>query len=171
MTDLRTANIIGALALALSDALLQAAEKEAPEAGPAAAAMALLTHEPGMPIERLRRALGLSHPGAVRLVDRLEREGVVIRGGSERDRRAVALNLTAKGTNALRAILLARQTTLTNALAGLTLAERKTFARLAEKMLRAALRGEDHAYAMCRLCDEIACGDCPVDAELKARGL
>jgi MarR family transcriptional repressor of emrRAB len=169
MTDSRTANIVGALALAVSDELLQAAEGEAPEAGPAAAAIALLGHDPGMPIERLRRALGLSHPGAVRLVDRLEREGVVVRRESPHDRRAVALALTGQGAQALGEILSARGASLHRALVALTPSERRTFGRLAEKMLRNLLLGEDHAYATCRLCDAAACTDCPVEAELIAR--
>jgi MarR family transcriptional repressor of emrRAB len=169
MKDTRTANIVGALALAISDELLRAAESKAPEEGPAAAAIALLGHEPGMPIERLRRALGLSHPGAVRLVDRLEREGAVVRRESTHDRRAVALGLTGQGAQALGTILSARGAALDRALVGLTPSERKTFGRLAEKMLRNLLLGEDHAYATCRLCDAAACTDCPVEAELTAR--
>ena len=165
----KIANIVGALALAVSDELLQAAENQAPEAGPAAAAIALLGHEPGMPIERLRRALGLSHPGAVRLVDRLEREGAVVRRDSARDRRAVALGLTGQGAQSLGNILSARGQALDRALAGLSRSERKTFGRLAEKMLRNLLLCEDHAYATCRLCDAAACTDCPVEAELTAR--
>jgi DNA-binding MarR family transcriptional regulator len=154
MKDTRTANIVGALALAISDELLRAAESKAPEEGPAAAAIALL---------------GLSHPGAVRLVDRLEREGAVVRRESTHDRRAVALGLTGQGAQALGTILSARGAALDRALVGLTPSERKTFGRLAEKMLRNLLLGEDHAYATCRLCDAAACTDCPVEAELTAR--
>lgn len=169
MTDLRTANVVGALALALSDGLTRAAQSKAPEAGPAAAALALLGHVPGAPIERLRKALSLSHPGAVRLVDRLEREGTAVRRGSKHDRRAVALNLTGKGARVVVEILSARQGTISRALANLTPAEQKVFGKLAEKMLRAMLESEDHAYAICRLCDATACSDCPVDSELEDR--
>jgi len=170
MSGPKIENVAGALALALSDELLRAAQDQAPEAGSAAAALALLGHAPGLPIETLRRALGLSHPGAVRLVDRLQADGLVARGVSERDRRAVALVLTPKGQETCTAILAARQGTLSRALAALSEEEREVFGRLAEKMLRAALRGEDHAYAVCRLCDPAACTDCPVEAELDARG-
>jgi DNA-binding MarR family transcriptional regulator len=170
MNDLRTANIFGALALALADGLLEAAQSRAPEAGPAASAIALLGHEPGMPIERLRKALGLSHPGAVRLVDRLEREGAVVRRQSKQDRRAVALDLTGKGVHASEEIRSARYHALRKALTVLTPSERKTLGKLTEKMLRAVLQDEDHAYAMCRLCDATACTTCPVEAELNARG-
>jgi len=40
---------------------------------------------------------------------------------------------------------------------------------LMEKMLRAALRDEAQAYAICRLCDERICRKCPVEAELAQR--
>ena len=55
MSEDRTANLLGAVALAITDAMQAASEQEAPEPGAAAAAIALLRHDPGMPIERLRR--------------------------------------------------------------------------------------------------------------------
>jgi len=169
MDNPRIANVIGALALALSDRLLREAQDQAPEPGPAAAAIALLRHEPGLTIERLRRALGLSHPGAVRLVDRLCEDGLVFRGMSARDRRAVALHLTDKGEAACSAILLARQGGLAPALSHLNAVELATFGALAEKILRGVVENQDHAYAICRLCDCVACSDCPVDDELQGR--
>jgi DNA-binding MarR family transcriptional regulator len=125
MADSRTSNVVGALVLALSDDLMRAAQSKAPEIGPAAAALALLGHVPGMPIERLRRALGLSHPGAVRLVDRLERDGAAVRRQSQDDRRAVALSLTAKGGRVVGEILSAREASLAKALSGLSSAEQR----------------------------------------------
>lgn len=169
MRDPRIENIVGALALALSDAILCSAQQEAPEPGPAAAALALLGHNPGLTIERLRRSLGLSHPGAVRLVDRLVADGLVVRIPSRRDRRAVALHLTEAGAAGCAAILAARQGGLANALAGLGPEELATFGTLAEKVLRRVVRDEDHAYAVCRLCNDPVCDECPVDDELRAR--
>lgn len=169
MRDPRIENIVGALALALSDAILHDAQEKAPEPGPAAAALVLLGHDPGMTIERLRRALGLSHPGAVRLVDRLVADGLVVRVPSRRDRRAVALHLTEAGAAGCAAILAARQDGLAKALAGLGAEELATFGALAEKVLRRLVRDPDHAYAVCRLCNLPACDDCPVDDELRAR--
>ncbi|RYF54490.1 MAG: MarR family transcriptional regulator, partial [Comamonadaceae bacterium] len=86
MTDEKLVNLFGALALAVADDLLAEAQKQAPEPGPAAAAVSLLRHEPGMSIDQLRRGLSLSHPGAVRLVDRLAGDGLVERQISTRDR-------------------------------------------------------------------------------------
>lgn len=169
MDTLKLENIVGALALALSDVLVREAQAEAPEPGPAAAAITLVGHEPGLTIEHLRRALGLSHPGAVRLVDRLAADGLVRRLPSERDRRAVALHLTEAGASSAQAIRHARRGSLAAALRTLTAAERKSLAGVAEKLLRGLVRTEDDARATCRLCDYDACEECPVDAELCAR--
>jgi DNA-binding MarR family transcriptional regulator len=165
----KTANIVGALALAVADAVLREAEGKAPEPGPAAAAISLLAHEPGMSVDRLRRALGLSHPGAVRLVDRLAANGVVVRKSSERDGRAVALHLTDAGRKACAKIRAARRGTLARMLNALDADERATLGTLTEKMLRGLIEGVDHAYSVCRLCDEVACADCPVEGALSAQ--
>lgn len=161
--------MVGALALGLADAMLRAAQAQSPEPGPAAAALALLGHAPGMTIERLRRSLGLSHPGAVRLVDRLADDGLVVRGASESDRRAVALRLTAAGEATCRAVIAARDNAIARAMTSLTEQERRTFGALAEKVLRGFVADLGHAYAVCRLCDYEACSDCPVDDELIRR--
>src|SRR3712207_4851440 len=147
MDDLRTGNVLGALALALSDEVLRAAQDRAPEPGPAAAAIALVGHEPGMTIDRLRRALGLSHSGAVRLVDRLAGDGLVVRGVSASDRRAVALRLTTAGEATCRAVIAARESAIARAMTSLTEQERQTFGALAEKVLRGFVADLDHAYA------------------------
>lgn len=168
MTDEKLVNIFGALALAVSDDLLAETQKEAPEPGFAAAAVSLLRHEPGMSIDQLRRGLPLSHPGAVRLVDRLAADGLVVRQPSARDRRAVSLNLTPTGEQACAKIRAARGVSVGKALDALNADERATFGALVEKMLSALVQGEDHAYAVCRLCDEVACGKCPVEAALRS---
>ena len=168
--DARRENVIGALALGLVDAMVREVQAQAPEPGPAAAALVLLGHDPGMPIERLRRSLGLSHPGAVRLVDRLAADGLVVRDVSESDRRAVALRLTTAGETTCRAVIAARDGAITRAMvASLTEQELQTFGDLAEKVLRGFVADLDHAYAICRLCDYEACTGCPVDDELTRR--
>jgi MarR family transcriptional regulator, negative regulator of the multidrug operon emrRAB len=166
MTVAKLENILGALALALSDDLLRRVQDQAPEPGPAAAAIALLRHEPGMTIERLRRALGLSHSGAVRLVDRLVADVLAVRRPGPVDRRAVALHLTDEGERRCDAILAARRGSLERALGTLDEAERIALAGLAEKLLAGLVQGPDDAYSICRLCDTAACLDCPVDRTL-----
>lgn len=166
MNDMKIENVLGALALALADNLLQSADAQAPEPGVAAAALALLGHAPGMSIEQLRRALRLSHPGTVRLVDRLVAREVVERRASQHDRRAVALYLTPTGEGGCTAILDARQAHTAQMLTVLDATERETLGRLCEKLLRGLVRDEDHALSVCRLCDPAVCTGCPIEAGL-----
>ncbi|HEV7310606.1 MarR family winged helix-turn-helix transcriptional regulator [Ensifer sp.] len=165
----KTENVVGALVLGLADAVLDEAGNHAPEKGQAAAAIALLRHEPGMTIEQLRRALGMSHPGAVRLVDRLAVDGLVARRPSVADKRAVALHLTEAGDESCNAILASRYRRIARALEVFDPHERETFRLLAEKLLTAFVEDVDHAYSVCRLCDTSACVDCPVTCSLLSR--
>lgn len=166
MTGAKIENILGALALALVDRLQADAQSQAPEPGPAAAAIALIGHAPGLSIERLRRAVALSHSAAVRLVDRLVADGLVVRIAAANDRRAVALRLTPLGEASCAAILSARQGGLAEALQSIAHEERQELGRLAEKLLRSLVRTEDRAYRTCRLCNYSVCADCPVNDEL-----
>lgn len=170
MSQQRTENLLGALAFAVADDLTRAADACAPEGGHATAAIALVGHEPGMPIERLRRALGLSHPGTVRLVDRLQSHGLVRRHSADFDGRAVALHLTSAGEELRGKVLRSRQGALHRALGALSRQEQELAGALIEKMLRAALRDRDHAYEICRLCNDSVCRKCPVESELAGRG-
>ncbi|WP_191058979.1 MarR family winged helix-turn-helix transcriptional regulator [Geminicoccus harenae] len=169
MENAKIENVVGALVMALSDAVLRGTQGQAPEPGPAAAAITLLGHEPGLPIERLRRALHLSHPGAVRLVDRLVADGLIVRQPSPADRRAVSLHLTQAGERSRLAILDARQGSLARALDLLDAPEREVFGRLAEKLLGGLIQDLDHAYSVCRLCDQTVCVDCPVEKALRSK--
>lgn len=163
---MRDLNIVGALALALSDAINAAAEQSVPERGPAAAALVIIAHVPGLGVEEVRTAVGLSHPGAVRLIDRLQHHGLVERAANPDDARRVALRLTAAGTAMAAKIGAGRMAAMRRALAALDPAETATLASLADKMLRALVANEADALQICRLCDDRVCRDCPVETSL-----
>lgn len=169
MKPKRARNVFGAIALAVADEIVRAANELAPEAGPAASALALIGHEPGLSIRMLSAGVGLSHAGAVRLVDRLETEGLVERRLQATDGRTRSLHLTASGEAASAAVLEARDGVLSRGLAALSPQELSTLGELAEKMLRASLRDEAHAYRICRLCQHSECRQCPVEDELRCR--
>jgi hypothetical protein len=76
MDQRKIENVLGALVLALSDSMVREMESHAPEPEPAASALTLLGDERGMTIERLGRVLGLSHPEAVCLINRLTAGGL-----------------------------------------------------------------------------------------------
>jgi len=171
MTDARAANLLGALVVALHDELETATSDAAAHGAAYPAALATMLGEPGLTIEQLRRILGLSHSGTVRLLDALEAEGSVERH-SGRDARSVALQLTPRGKRAARAVLEARGRALEPALGMLSAADLAQLVRLTEKLLAALTRDRQHSDHICRLCDLAACPDpsCPVAGAVREDG-
>lgn len=165
-SDERTANLLGALALTLAGRTGSAARDRADVAGSDAAALVTLrNYAEGRPLSLLSGALGLSQPGTVRLVDRLERRGFVERHRSDEDARAVGLRLTEAGRRAAGAALAARAGALETALGALSHAERRTLDGLLAKMLAAETTDAVSSLYICRMCDPDACGHperCPV---------
>src|SRR5215216_4280478 len=127
--DERTGNLLGALALTLADHIGTGSD--------AAALITLRNYAEGEPLDLLRRALALSHPGVVRLADRLERRGLVERRRSERDGRAVALRLTPAGRRAASEAQTARAAAIDTALAALRPNEQTALTGMLERMLAA----------------------------------
>jgi DNA-binding MarR family transcriptional regulator len=152
------ANVVGALALVLADRTADAIGTAAGQAESAATALSALLHFLDRPtIELLRQVLGLTHSGAVRLVDRLAAAGYVTREPGA-DARGTALTLTAEGRAAAGRVSAARAAVLHQALAPLTDAERATFTALAGKVLGGLVRGPGATRWICRLCDTTGCG-------------
>ena len=127
-TSAREANLLGTLSLALTDRVEAAVEACAPQGPSAPAALAALEgYLGGEPIDALSRVLGLTHSGAVRLVDRLAADGLAERrrGG---DGRSVAVTLTPAGRRAAAEIREARERALAEALSVLSAGERRALA-------------------------------------------
>ncbi len=104
-----TGNTFGALSLAVADRTRAAVEAVARHgaSGPAAL-VALDGYAGGESIDSLRRILGITHSGAVRLVDRLAAAGLVERRVGP-DARAVSIHLTPVGRRTARRVLAARE--------------------------------------------------------------
>jgi MarR family transcriptional regulator, negative regulator of the multidrug operon emrRAB len=164
----RAANLLGAHALVVADRMREAAGMELSSA---AVLTALETFAGGASIDALRRVLGLSHSGGVRIVKRLEAEGLVAREPDPADRRAVRLHLTGDGRREARRLLAARQAALTPLLAGLGERETAALERLLERLLARATGSGEDANRICRLCDPEICGHpgrCPVTQAILA---
>lgn len=164
MIEDRTANLLGALALTLVDALRVETDARAAHGAAAPAALVAIGIDPGQSIDALATTLCLSHSATVRLVERLERDGLVRRGAAA-DGRVAALHLTRRGAARRRAVLDGRHRVLARALRVLSPDESAQFAVLAERILGAWTRDRRHADHICRLCDEARCpGEtCPVE--------
>jgi MarR family transcriptional regulator, organic hydroperoxide resistance regulator len=65
--------------------------------------IAALESSPSLPVGRLAEAAGVSSPTATRMLDGLERDGLIERSPSEQDRRSVSVSLTEAGREAQRA--------------------------------------------------------------------
>jgi DNA-binding MarR family transcriptional regulator len=169
MDDARTANLLGALALALSDRQEEAV-RAASDLGPSAAGlMVTLGQYPGDNIGIVSQVLGLTHSVAVRLVGSLVDAGLVERMPGT-DRREVRLRLTGKGKRTRAAILIARDAALRESLSSLSASERERLGALAAKLLQALTTSRWACDHICRLCDEDACGgdDCPVERQAQS---
>ena len=171
MDSSRDRNVFGAFALMLSDYIVRASSSRAPEAGPAASALALLAHKPGLSIRMLAVGVGLSHAGAVRLVDRLANEELIERREHSTDGRTRSLYLTPAGRIASDAVLASRDEVIAEGLSILTPDDLKILSDIAERVLRDRLENLDHSFRICRLCCYEGCTNCPIDAELLERGV
>ena len=166
----RLENLLGALAVALSDAITSVVETTSGHAGAMGAALAVLAQEPGLSIEQLRVPLGRTQSATVRVVDQLAADGYAERRPG-RDQRSVAVVLTPKGTEAAARALASREQALSDALGGLTPGERKALTTTLEKVLARITSDRAHADQICRLCDLAVCPEpaCPVDLAARAR--
>jgi DNA-binding MarR family transcriptional regulator len=161
-------NVIGAFALAASDAMRSAVEQSLGQGGGAAAALTTVGAYPGRSIEQLRGPLALSQPGALRLVERLEREGWLERRPTPG--RASALHLTLQGEEIVAGLLGARDAALTALLETLGPDDLAALASAAEQVLSARTTGRGELERLCRLCHRDACdagGACPVASALR----
>lgn len=162
------------LSLAVADRLGRATDEAAEHGASAPAALvALAEYLDGATLDALRRVLGLSHSGAVRLADRLDAAGLLARG-PQPDGRAVALHLTPAGRRVAARILHAREGALADVLEPLTAEQRAMLAGLHEALLGGLTPDRAAARRLCRLCDASACGHaegrCPVTRAADAAG-
>jgi DNA-binding MarR family transcriptional regulator len=166
-----TANRLGALALRITDRVQGALTADGARSPSAATAVSVIERffvDPPR-IDALRRVLGLTSSGVVRLVDALEAEGLVTRGAAD-DGRVTVVALTPEGRRRARTVTDDRAAVLTDTLATLTPAERAQLARLLDKLLVGLVRGPSPGPALCRLCATEVCGaargePCPVTVD------
>lgn len=165
--DRRLVNLLGALSLGLADAVTEATEAVCglTDAAPAAL-VSMAESPPGRSIDDLRRLVGLTHSGAVRLVDRLVDAGYVERR-TGRTGRFVSLALTRRGAAMARKVRLAREHAVAGVILSLDEQDRADLSRIADTLVTTVTRqrlarrdqGEEPAGgALCRLCDFRACG-------------
>jgi MarR family transcriptional regulator, negative regulator of the multidrug operon emrRAB len=146
--SVRDANLLGALALALADRLASGAAS-----GSAAEALVTLYgRRAGTSIDAMAGTTGLSHSGAVRLVDRLAAAELVERRRGA-DQRSTALYLTPTGRRAARRVLAEREASMQSLLTLLTVDQQRELSGLVAAILAQLGAEPDAERRLCRLCD------------------
>lgn len=161
------ANRLGALALTLSDAIREATELATGMAGgPPAALVSLHEWADGRSVEVLAGAMRVSHSRAVRVVDKLEAQGLARREPDPLDGRRALVYLEPPGRDLAQRALAARARVLQLAITGLDDDEQNELEPLLDAVLESMTVDLRAAMAICRLCDAQGCGhfdgNCPV---------
>lgn len=157
----RDCNVLAAWAIALSDVVRTAVERSTGMAGSGPAALVAIVADPGLTIDELRRVLDLTHPGTVRLVDRLVEKGWVQRRRGIG--RTVLLGPTPSGTTAERQLAAAREQAVADLLTAMPDEDVHIVAGLVEPVLGTAINDIDAMRRLCRLCDRNVCTECPAE--------
>lgn len=117
----------------------------------------------------LADVLNLSHSAAVRIADRLERDGL-IRRTPQTNRRFVGLVLTPAGVRLADEILSTRREVLERLFVDVSDNAVQRALPVLRRILGQDSGGQLASYRRCRLCDEARCGkDCPVQQTFGSR--
>lgn len=160
---LRTANLLGALSLAITDRLVTELKGHSRQNDTSASALNVIGYAEGCSNGQLGAALQLSHSATVRLLDKLSEAGFVeVRPGL--DKRAVSIYLTEAGRERARSVVQTRNLALSKLTDLLGPQQRAQLDDIAETLLRHITQGPLDAIHICRLCDERVCDSkqCPV---------
>ena len=164
----RTANLLGVVGLAVADRIEETARAILNHTGETPAALVVIGYGFGPSNDQLRQILGLSHPGTVRLVDRLVTGGLAERRGG-RDKRAIALYLTEAGADVRDKLLVGRLNAIKPLVMLLTASEQTVLATLLAKILSSMATTDLERCTLCRLCDDRVCSNCPIPTDFRAR--
>jgi DNA-binding MarR family transcriptional regulator len=159
------ANVLGAVALVVTDEMgRRVVDDGLASVTDATTLSALAQFLDGATLDQVHQVLGLTPSGAVRLVDRLQRAGLVAREPGT-DRRSRAVRLTAAGRQAADGIAAARSAYLDGLVDGLPPDQVDALRNLLAVVMARVVQGKDGGAWTCRLCDLTACrrsqGECP----------
>lgn len=163
----RLANLLGAVAIGITDATVGDVGTDADLDSTASAALVtMLDLARSSSVQTLSQLIGLTHSGAVRLVNRLAAAGLVARTPGP-DARTVTVAPTRRGRRIARQIRDGRYMAIAGVLSGLTehqceqlsTACELLIANLTSARLGARTAGKlPPGGALCRMCDPVACG-------------
>lgn len=159
----RTANLLGAAALAVTDVVLAEATRASGVSTSAAAALVVLSGTGELGVTELGRRVGLTQSAAARMVDSLAADRLVRRLPSQG--RSVSVRLTSEGGRVVSRLLAARGGSLAELIGVLDEADQRALDGLLAKLLTRLYGELGSSELLCRLCDRAACtaeASCPV---------
>ena len=152
----RTANLLGALGLAVADRIAEIALEVLDRAGETPAALVVIGYGLGPSNDQLRRILGLSHPGMVRLVDRLVADGLVERQVG-RDRGGGPAFLLPNGHEGRERPPAGPPAPVNAQLSPLGAEEEESLGLLLSRILAGLPSSDLERCHLCRMCDDRVC--------------
>lgn len=161
----RTANLLGAASLAITDLTLGEGARLARLSTSSTAALVTLLADPGLSVSELGRRVRLTQPAAARMVDSLAADGLVERVPSVVNRRWVTVRPTDRGARLAQRLLQGRNAPLVAMIAHLDQRDQEALATLLETLLVQVYREVGQGQRMCRFCDRTSCtrsAPCPV---------
>ena len=169
----RTANVLGALALVVNDRAAAAVLAATGQSQSSAGALSALSEFLDRPtLDELRKVLGLTPSGVVRLVDRLAESGLVVRQPGA-DGRSRAIVLTTTGRRMAEQIGQARLETLTALVDELSPEEQASLLEMLGRVMQTVVQQKSGGAWICRQCDLAACerssGHCPAANAARAK--
>jgi MarR family transcriptional regulator, negative regulator of the multidrug operon emrRAB len=117
---------------------------------------------PACCIKDLANGLAVSHPAAVKLVERLEAKGLIARSPHQRDRRVVQLAATRGGIRQVEAVMVARSENIESVLERAGDGCRCDILGCLEAFIKAALSDEKDVGGVCLRCGGMHDDGCPV---------
>jgi len=162
----RIANLLNATAVAICDAQTAETSRRCGLKSSATAAILMLGQHEGQTVTDVALVAGISHSAMVRLIEGLDRQGLVTRT-SGKDKRKIECALTQTGRALYRELRAAQTKVLSPLLECLSENERSVMERALSKMLTTLTKDPDIGDHICRYCDEGVCPQdrCPVEVQ------
>lgn len=160
----RAGNLLHAMATAVADQHLLMLGGASQLSSSAIATVLTLGQHNRQTVSDLAMVTGLSHSATVRLIDRLESEGLV-RRSEEKQGRTVPITLTGRGRIEYQNLRSSQSDFLDDLLSELSARERRDLERVLERLLPKLTTSKAERDHICRFCDEGICEQtsCPVE--------
>jgi len=121
-------------------------------------------------IGEIAEGLNVTHPAAVKMVDRLVKKELLVRNVSTADHRQAQIRITPAGRHLVNTVREARTKRLARVLEQMQPAERAALIQGLERFVTIALRDEGALDALCWSCQTLLPTDCSDWQEMAARG-